>query len=221
MALPHILIIGASGHGMVAADAARAQGYGVAAFLDSFKPEGSECLGARVIGKPADLPALMERQGLTTGFLAISNNFIRAQVASQLAALAPGFRFATIIHPAAWVSPTATVAEGTLILAGAVVNAACRVGAHAIVNTKASLDHESEMEPFSSLLPGVTTGGAVRIGECACVCAGATLVHQVRIGSHTVVGAGSLVLCDLPDSSLCYGAPARVIRPRQPDERHF
>lgn len=221
MELPAIFIIGASGHGMVTLEAARAQGYTVAGFLDSFKPVGTTLLDATVLGKPADLPALMQSHGVNAGILAVSHNFTRAQVARQIIDIAPSFVFVTVIHPTAWISPTATLGAGTLVLAGAVVNAACVVGAHAIINTKASLDHESEMEDFTSLLPGVTTGGAVKIGTGSCVCAGSTLVHQVRIGRHTMVGAGSLVLRDLPDQSLCFGAPARVVRARQPDERHF
>jgi sugar O-acyltransferase (sialic acid O-acetyltransferase NeuD family) len=221
MDLPTIFIIGASGHGMVTLEAARAQGYTVAGFLDSFKPEGTTLLGASVLGKPADLPALMQKHGVGAGILAVSNNFIRSQVAGQLAEIAPSFVFVTVVHPTAWISPTATLGHGTLVLAGAVVNAACVVGDHAIINTKTSLDHESEVEAFASLLPGVTTGGAVKIGTGSCVCAGSTLVHQVRIGRHTMVGAGSLVLRDLPDNSLCYGSPARVVRTRLPEERHF
>lgn len=221
MNMPSIFIVGASGHGMVALEAARAQGYTVAGFLDTFKPEGTTLLGATVLGQPSDLPALMQKHCVAAGFLAVSNNFVRSQVARQLAEIAPSFGFVTVVHPTAWISPTATLGPGTLVLAGAVVSAGCVVGEHAIINTKASLDHESEMEDFASLLPGVTTGGAVRIGTCSCICAGSTLVHQVQIGRHTMVGAGSLVLRDLPADSLCYGAPARIVRARQPDERHF
>ena len=42
----------------------------------------------------------------------------------------------------------------------------------------------------------------MRVGEFSCVCAGSTLSHQVKIGRHTVVGAGSLVLKDLPDAEM-------------------
>ena len=35
----------------------------------------------------------------------------------------------------------------------------------------------------------------------------------------SVVGAGSLVLSDVPDNVLVYGSPARIIRSRQPGER--
>jgi acetyltransferase-like isoleucine patch superfamily enzyme len=34
----------------------------------------------------------------------------------------------------------------------------------------------------------------------------------VRIGKATVIGAGSLVLNDIPDDVLAYGSPARLVR---------
>lgn len=219
--LPRIAILGASGHGMVVLEAALAQGYDVAGFIDSFKPVGLEILGHQVLGHPDQLPALMREHRFTGGILAVSNNLTRSIVAARVQRVAPDFQFVKVIHPRAWVSPSATVGAGTLVLTGAIVHATCVLGEHTIVNTKVSLDHESELGAFASLLPGVTTGGAVRVGEFSCVCAGTTLSHQVKIGRHTVVGAGSLVLKDLPDEVLAFGSPARVVRPRRPDERHF
>lgn len=219
--LPRIVILGASGHGLVTLEAAIAQGYDVAGFVDSFKPVGLEVLGRQILGHPDNLAALMRQHRFDSGILAVSNNFTRSVVAANVKRVAPDFRFVSVVHPRAWISPSATIGIGTLVLPGAIVHTSCVVGEHAIVNTKVSLDHESELGPFASLLPGVTTGGGVRVGEFSCVCAGSTLSHQVKIGRHTMVGAGSLVLKDLPDEVLAFGSPARVVRSRRPDERHF
>jgi sugar O-acyltransferase (sialic acid O-acetyltransferase NeuD family) len=219
--LPRIAILGASGHGLVTLEAALAQGYEVAGFLDSFKPVGLEVLGHRVIGHPDQLPALMREHHFSGGILAVSNNLTRSIVAEKVRQLAPDFKFATVVHPRAWVSPSATLGPGTLVLTGAIIHACCQVGEQVIVNTKVSLDHESKLGAFASLLPGVTTGGDVQVGDYSCVCAGSTLSHQIVIGRHTVVGAGSLVLRNLPDEVIAFGVPARVIRSRRPDERHF
>ncbi len=219
--LSRIAIIGAAGHGLVTLEAALAQGYEVAGFLDSFKPAGLEVLGHRVLGHPDQLAALMQKHRFNGGILAVSNNLTRSMVAENMRRLVPGFDFVSVVHPHAWVSPSATIGAGALVLTGAIVHARCVVGGHAIVNTKVSLDHESDLGAFASLLPGVTTGGNIRVGEFSSVCAGSTISHQVTIGSHTVVGAGSLVLQNLPDAVLAYGVPARVVRTRQPDERHF
>lgn len=222
MSLPRMVMVGASGHGRVALDAARCQGqYEIVGWADTFVAEGTEVAGLKVLGKPSDMVRLAAAHRLDGFFLGISDNVIRSKVHDTIRETCPGLEFVRIIHPSAVVAADVEVGPGTLILAGAVVNTQSRIGPGCIVNTRASLDHDGEMKPWSCLLPGVVTGGNVVIGEYACVCLGAHLVHKVRIGDHAVIGAGSVVLADVPGCTLAYGVPARVIRPRQPGERHF
>ena len=43
--------------------------------------------------------------------------------------------------------------------------------------------------------------------------AGALILPGVRVGSRTVIGAGSVVTRDLPDDVFAAGNPCRVVRP--------
>jgi maltose O-acetyltransferase len=56
-------------------------------------------------------------------------------------------------------------------------------------------------------------GKPVEIGSDVWVGAGALILPGVRIGSRTVVGAGSVVTRDLPGDVFAAGNPCRVIRP--------
>jgi maltose O-acetyltransferase len=56
-------------------------------------------------------------------------------------------------------------------------------------------------------------GKPVEIGADVWVGGGAIICPGVRIGSRTVVGAGSVVTRDLPEAVLAAGNPCRVIRP--------
>ena len=55
-------------------------------------------------------------------------------------------------------------------------------------------------------------GKPIEIGSDVWVGAGALILPGVRIGSRTVVGAGSVVTRDLPSDVLAVGSPCRVIR---------
>ena len=77
------------------------------------------------------------------------------------------------------------------------------------------------MEVFSSLAPGVTTGGNVYIGEYSAISLGAKIIHNVVIGKHTVVGAGSTVLKNLPDNCVAYNTPAKIGRNRIAGEKYL
>jgi sugar O-acyltransferase (sialic acid O-acetyltransferase NeuD family) len=222
MSLPRIVLVGASGHGRVALDAARCQNrYQVVGWLDTFVAAGTGIAGLNVLSKPADLDRLSAEHRIDGFFVGISDNLTRASVCESIRKLCPQLEFVTIIHPSAVVARDVEVGPGSLILAGAVVNTNSRLGTGCIVNTRASLDHDGEMRDYSCLLPGVVTGGNVVIGEFSCICLGAHLAHKVRIGEHSVVGAGAVVLADIPSYSLAYGVPARVARSRQAGERHF
>lgn len=216
-----IVIVGASGHGVVAMDAARREGYDVAGFIDSYKPKGERVADMEILGSPLEIPELMRLHEFQGGVLGISDNWTRGVVARTIAELRTDFEFVTVIHPSATVAETATIGEGTLVLAGAVINPGCEIGAHCIVNTRAALDHDTVMEHFASLLPAATTAANVRIGEFTCVCMGCMIIHRRTIGAHSLLGAGSVVIRDIPPSSVAFGVPARVIRQRTYDERHM
>jgi maltose O-acetyltransferase len=56
-------------------------------------------------------------------------------------------------------------------------------------------------------------GKPIEIGSDVWVGGGALILPGVRIGSRTVIGAGSVVTRDIPDDVFAAGNPCRVIRP--------
>ena len=51
------------------------------------------------------------------------------------------------------------------------------------------------------------------IGDNVYIAANATVIGGVNIGNNVIIGAGSVVVNDIPDNSVAVGNPARVIRP--------
>ena len=50
------------------------------------------------------------------------------------------------------------------------------------------------------------------IGDNVYIAANATVIGGVNIGNNVIVGAGSVVIKDIPDNSVVVGNPARIIR---------
>lgn len=87
-----------------------------------------------------------------------------------------------------------------------------------IINTHATVEHDSIVEDGASISPGVHSAGRVRIGRGAFVSTGATLASRVSIGAEAIVGAGAIVMHDVRPGMLVYGAPAREIRVARPED---
>lgn len=118
----------------------------------------------------------------------------------------------TIIHPTAFVAYNAEIGRACQILAQSSVCAKAILGDSVIVNTGASVDHETNVGDFVHIAPGATICGEVNIGKHAFIGANATLLPRITIGENSIIGAGSVVTKSIPKNVVAYGNPAKVIR---------
>ena len=93
-------------------------------------------------------------------FIAVGNNYHRRKESRQCRG-----PFITLIHKDAYVSPSAHIGRGTVVMAGAVIQANVRIGKHCIINTGASVDHDCVLEDFVHVAPGTHLCGGVEVGE--------------------------------------------------------
>lgn len=127
-------------------------------------------------------------------------------------AAAHGLRFATLVHPSACISATATLGAGTIVSAGGVIAAHASFGQHVIVNRGCLIGHHTTVGDFATISPGANIAGGARIGDRCYVGMGAVVLDQVAIGSGAVVGAGAVVTRDVPERVLMMGVPARIVK---------
>jgi sugar O-acyltransferase (sialic acid O-acetyltransferase NeuD family) len=217
-----VLIVGSSGHARVIVDIIERIGtHSILGFLDDTKLPGMIEIGYPILGSLDDLPEIVREHSPQGFFVAIGDNWNRGTVAAKMKQLALALPAITAVHPGAQVARSACLGPGTAVMAGGVVNSNASVGSFCIVNTRASIDHDSHLDDFASIGPGATLAGNVRVGAYSAICLEACVAEKVSIGSHAVVGAGSVVLGDLPDQVVAYGTPARVIRSRSPGDRYL
>ena len=211
-----IVVYGAGGHAKVVAQTlARSARWRLAGFIDDLRPErrGEPFAGASVLGGAGALDAL-RRDGVGHAIVAFGHNEARQRVAGQLATL--GFRLPTIIDVHAIVADDASFGDGCYLAEGAVVHSGSRVGAHTIVNTGAVVEHDVAVGEAVHLGPRVCLAGHVQVGTRAWIGMGALVRDRVHVGADAVVGMGAVVLRDVPDGWVAYGAPARAVHPVKP-----
>jgi len=220
--MQNVVIFGASGHGSVVLDCIEKEGkYKVIGFIDSFEKKGTLVNGYSVLGSEYDLPFLIERHQLFGGLIAIGDNWTRNLVVERVQKLAPAFNYISAIHPNAEIGKDVQIGQGSVVMPGVTINANAIIGNHCILNTNSSLDHDGYMSNYSSLAPNVCVGANFILGRASAVCLGANIIENITVSDHSVIGAGSLVVGNIPDHVLVYGAPAKVIRKRIASEPYL
>lgn len=125
-----------------------------------------------------------------------------------------GIPIATIIHPSAIISPTAQVNCGSTILANAVIHTLARIGTGCIINTGAIVEHDCVIKDFVNMSPNCAMAGHCSVESRAFLGIGSILSPGVTIGEDAVIGAGAVVLTDIPAHATAVGVPAKIIKQR-------
>jgi sugar O-acyltransferase (sialic acid O-acetyltransferase NeuD family) len=203
-----LAVIGFKGHARVVSEAAQAAGFDVIGFVveKHIEKDAPSCPDFRGLSE-IDLDYV----GLALG---IGLNFLRENVYERIAAEFPHAVFPAIVHPTAFVSPSAKIGAGSVLLPHSSVGSGSYVGVGALLNTGSSLDHNSTLSAFASLGPGARTGGDVAVGERSMIGLNSGVLQGRHVGTDTVVGAHSLVFNDLGNLVVAYGTPAKKIRSR-------
>lgn len=149
----HLIILGAGQYGRVIEDIARQSGaYESIRFLDD-----GACSPA-VLGKMADFPQYMGDD--TVFHVAVGHNTFRGQWVARLQQA--GAPLSTIVHPTAYVSPTACLGQGVAVLPRAVVNSYTTIEDGCIINTGAIVDHDCTIRAYAH----VCVGAIVKADNC-------------------------------------------------------
>jgi len=195
-----VVLLGAGGHAKVVQATVEAAGQRVEAILDDdARWWGQLRFGVKIEGPIARLATSSPRPAV----IAIGANEVRRAIAERFA-----MEWITVVHPRATVHASVRLAPGTVVCAGAILQPDCQIGRHCIINTAASVDHDCHCDDFVHLAPGVRLAGGVHVGAGVLLGVGAVVVPGVAVGERTTVGAGSVVLRDLPPHVVAVGSPA-------------
>ena len=209
----NILLWGAAGQAIVLHDFMGHCGYRISAVYDRNPEVQSPFEDLSVFHDESELFEFMAKQNSLHYFsVAIGGDGGRDRLMIHKKLTEKGLKPATLIHPESNVAPSVSIDEGSQILINATLSSRVVIGKEVIVNSSASVDHESVLRDGVHIGPGAVLSGCVDVGSCTFIGSGAVVLPNIRIGQHSLIGAGSVVTEDIPDHVVAYGSPCRVIR---------
>lgn len=209
--MKRIVVIGGGGHAKVLISTLKELQHEIIGILEKNDERvGDSILGVRIIGTDKTLgDFLPDDVMLVNGVGSIADTLKRTEIYHRFKKMR--FSFMQVIHPKAFIASDVDIGEGAQIMAGAMVQSGTKIGKNTIINTGAIIEHDCLIEDHVHIAPGTVLSGGVKVGSETHVGVSVTIIQGLKIGLNCLIGAGSLVVKDIPDNTIAYGVPARII----------
>lgn len=214
MIMKDLIIFGASGFGREVAWAverinAVVPTWNLLGFMDDADDiQGTQINGYTVLGKTNDVIKYPDAYFVC----AVGAARVREKIINNMKSVNPGIKFGTVIDPSVEMSSLVSIGEGTIICAHSIITINIEIGSHVIINLDCTIGHDAVLKDFVTLYPSVNVSGITNIGHAVELGTGMQIIQGKSIGDYTIVGAGAVVVKDLPGKCTAVGSPAKPIK---------
>lgn len=123
-----------------------------------------------------------------------------------------GFGSPVLVHPTVCITRHVELGTGVVITAGCVVTNEIAIGDHTHVNRMTTVGHDCRVGAFVHLAPAAVLSGNVVVEDDCDIGTNATIIQGKTVSRGAIVGAGAVVVHDVPAYCTVVGVPARIIR---------
>lgn len=165
--MKNLLIVGAGGHGKVVKEIADALGkFERIEFLDDVNP--------KAIGKIEEMGQF--RNEFDCIFPAVGNNEFRRKIMENAKKM--NYEVPVLVHPTAYVSPSAKLGNGTIVEAMAVIHTKAVVEEGCIIAIGALIDHEALIEKYTYIRCGTIVKANAKVGQLLTIPSGIIVTKE-------------------------------------------
>lgn len=119
--------------------------------------------------------------------------------------------FPTIIANCANVSKYASLGRGCIICSHSLIAPHVVLNDFVTLNLSSTIGHDSTLGHFVTVNPGANISGNVQIGSGCEIGTAACIIQGKQLGPNTIVGAGSVIIRDIPGYCTVVGNPGRIL----------
>lgn len=182
-------------------------------YIKGFVDDNSDNVGTYVNGYPVIgtgqwLTSLKEEVSVVIG---IGSSRAREAVVQRLAQCLH-IQYPNIIHPSVILSNTTKMGVGNVIGAGSVLTCNIKIGSFVTIHSHCTIGHDATIDDFATILPRSAIAGNVHLGRCVDFGTNATIIQGLSVGEYSVIGAGAVVVRNIPAYCTAVGVPAKPIK---------
>ncbi len=206
------IIIGAGTYGQVYAEYLKDfLEYDIIGFLDDdISKHNTEIYSIPVIGNVSQLEHFEGKNGIAV-FVPIGNNKTRVRIINK--AKKYGFITPSFIHPTTQIHHTVKIGAAVYILPGTQIMPHTIIEDCVMISMGVNVAHHTKVGKGSFLSQGVNVGALINIEAYTFIGIASTIMTGIKsIGKHVIIGAGSVIIRDIPDNCTVIGNPGRIIK---------
>lgn len=206
------VIIGAGTYGEVYLAYLQEAGVDIIGFLDDDPKFEGQCVrGVPVLGGISRLGDLKDTDNIEAVYCPLGNNKLRVKFLTMAKEL--GYQTPNYIHPSVIISPNVTIGEGVYILLGTTIMPHTEIKDYVMISMGVHLAHHNVLEEGVFLSTGCNFGASIHAQKYAyCGISSTIMTGMHELGEDCLIGAGAVVIKDVPDRAVVAGVPAKVLR---------
>lgn len=206
------IIVGAGTYGEVYSEyLAESKQYNLIGYVDDdVSKRGTLVNGSIVLGDINYLASLENKYDISI-FVPIGNNLVRSKILDFSRKL--GFKTPGYIHKSCNVHNTAIIGESVYILPSTNIMPFVQLEDDVMISMGVNIAHHSIIGKSTFISQGSNIGASIKVGPSSFVGIASTIMTGVKIiGENVTIGAGAVVIHDVPPNVILAGVPAKIIR---------